>query len=748
MAERKILGSWKEIAAYLGRNSRTCQRYERELGLPIHRLEDSARARVFAYSDEVDAWRDKKLDEDDGLGGPFRTFLKTKPFVLAASALLVAILGVLLFGHFSSRARQPGPRPSLAILPFSGGPGQEGPRSWAESLPRFLIQSLSRSKYFDVASEDRVTEALRSLHLEPYQDLSATDLANVAGKIHATHTVTGTLMRAGKGFVINLAVRRPGSEESYPSRFDCENEAALVKSIDRMAFQIKLDLGLTRSQATGDYDAAGMEVSTTSFEAFQLYSEGRRLHVGGDFLGSMRLMHRALELDPEFALALRSIAASLNSMESTEEAMEYFERALEASSKASAREQFWIRTDYFGLRAEYGKAIETCKEWEARFPEDTQALQVMGRQYIFSEDPEGAERALDLSLQKGDINPYTFYWSICARRMSGKLDQAERLYERALSVHPENSLIIQAGVENALARGSFDKALAEAQRHKTPGREVALAATVGDILLLKGDLAEAKSQYEKLPTEARVRNQALARLALAKGQYAGALELAAKAKDNLLVAYIKMRRGRIEEALTEAGAVLSASEGKDQWLRVQALHIQGMIETFLGDLPKARRSAARLGDSTDSGLEKKRQRHELFLTALIESASGSPEAARADFEAAISLFPPETDARVFRWQDMFIFFAAQDLEKAGDWNAAAGLYQKLLGLYRGRLGFPDLTALSHLALGRIAEARGDMANSRQHYQRFLGLWSDPDPGLPEVEEAKKRLAALLGGQEP
>jgi hypothetical protein len=54
--ERKLLNSWKEIAAYVGRGVRTVQRYELELGLPVRRPAGISRSSVMAFSDELDAW--------------------------------------------------------------------------------------------------------------------------------------------------------------------------------------------------------------------------------------------------------------------------------------------------------------------------------------------------------------------------------------------------------------------------------------------------------------------------------------------------------------------------------------------------------------------------------------------------------------------------------------------------------------------------------------------------------------------
>src|SRR5689334_11875357 len=53
----RILNSWKEISAYLGRGIRTVQRYEEELGFPVHRLcKNNRSSSVLAFADEIDLW--------------------------------------------------------------------------------------------------------------------------------------------------------------------------------------------------------------------------------------------------------------------------------------------------------------------------------------------------------------------------------------------------------------------------------------------------------------------------------------------------------------------------------------------------------------------------------------------------------------------------------------------------------------------------------------------------------------------
>ncbi len=56
MAERKILNGWKEIAAHVGRSTRTVQRWEFTHGMPVHRPSNKSRSSVTAFTDEIENW--------------------------------------------------------------------------------------------------------------------------------------------------------------------------------------------------------------------------------------------------------------------------------------------------------------------------------------------------------------------------------------------------------------------------------------------------------------------------------------------------------------------------------------------------------------------------------------------------------------------------------------------------------------------------------------------------------------------
>ena len=69
-------------------------------------------------------------------------------------------------------------------------------------------------------------------------------------------------------------------------------------------------------------------------------------------------------------------------------------------------------------------------------------------------------------------------------------------------------------------------------------------------------------------------------------------------------------------------------------------------------------------------------------------------------------------------------------------------YEAITELTIGRYYWGDIYAKSFYMLGKIYEQQGFTAKAIEHYEKFLSLWKDADPGIAEVEDARKRLVGL------
>ena len=150
------LESWKEIGAYLKRNEVTARRWEKEEGLPVHRHSHKARASVYAYPSEIDAWRASRKAVPEPV---VRPLWKTPALALMLALCLVMVgngirpLGVV--------AQQPMQRARLVWTgtdaDFTGQPSRDGKfltftdwqignlgvRDLATGRSRFVTQSKS-----------------------------------------------------------------------------------------------------------------------------------------------------------------------------------------------------------------------------------------------------------------------------------------------------------------------------------------------------------------------------------------------------------------------------------------------------------------------------------------------------------------------------------------------------------------------------------------------------------------------------
>ena len=158
---------------------------------------------------------------------------------------------------------------------------------------------------------------------------------------------------------------------------------------------------------------------------------------------------------------------------------------------------------------------------------------------------------------------------------------------------------------------------------------------------------------------------------------------------------------------------------------------------------EAQKTAEEMKESIEKGTYKKFIRLYYRLMGKIEQEKGN-------FAQAIEYFKQAMSLNRYQWggilgnsnQAGFINSLASAYYESGDMEKAEQEYQKILSLTVGRMNEGHIFARAIYNLGKIYEEQGDAAKAIEHYEKFLDLWKDADPGLPEVEDARKRLAGL------
>lgn len=113
---KDVLNGWKEIAAYLGRDPRTVERWEKQRSLPVRRLPGSGRATVYALVAELDAW----LNSSPVRGGASD----------ALSAVAESERNVETFADPSLPGAAGNSAEEIGAAPLNAVPGWRGRRSW------------------------------------------------------------------------------------------------------------------------------------------------------------------------------------------------------------------------------------------------------------------------------------------------------------------------------------------------------------------------------------------------------------------------------------------------------------------------------------------------------------------------------------------------------------------------------------------------------------------------------------------
>jgi len=259
----------------------------------------------------------------------------------------------------------------------------------------------------------------------------------------------------------------------------------------------------------------------------------------------------------------------------------------------------------------------------------------------------------------------------------------------------------------------------------------------------------------KLPSARLMGNMGLVNLYINRGNFLKAklqanqgIELAKKYKQSdwetwfrFSFAYAHLRTGNLKKALEEIEKALTIAREMENLSTQRSVHLlKGFVYVHSHQLDEAQKTADRLDALTQIGSNKNVVRQSYLLKGAIESKKGNFSSAVKLISDAIALLPFERE-----FSDnhaIFLETLADAYYKSGDLDKASETYEKIIVLTLSRIQTGDIYAKSFYRLGEISEEQGNTAKALENYEKFLDLWKDADPGIAEVEDAKKRLTNL------
>jgi serine/threonine protein kinase/tetratricopeptide (TPR) repeat protein len=676
--------------------------------------------------------------------------LGLKKTMLPIAAVVAVVAAFILLRPLFFRTAPPaaaGDRPSLAILYFKNNTGDAGLEHWRTALTDLLITDLAQSRFVRVLSAESLFDVLEDLDQLQASVYSSDTLKEVAERSRVGHVLVGNYTEAGNKFRINASLQEAASGELMSSKsVEGEGERSFYAMVDELTRWIKSNFELSEDTLADDPDIAVANITTALPEAYKLYSEGRRLHLQAQYQQSIVKMQEALEIDPNFAMAYRSLAVSYGNLNRLPARNRAVQKAFELSNRVSERERLAIHGNYYmASRQTYDRAIESYQRLLSLYPDDRIANINLGIIYFSLEE---FEKAVELYQAYIGYSPDGIlgYWNLGETFMAmGNYFGARETLERYLEYSPDNLGVQEKIVGVYIFEGKYAKAQERIQQILESHPEWQAAANVysGHIQLLEGNLSTAEEFYSLLPEGSQGRKVNQANLFLYQGRFQAALELLrARPIFYYALADMSLKCSQPDAALEQYEKEMRAAvRAQEIWWQIQTLHMQGLAHLQMGRFDEAEKKAGEIRELIDNGMNHNLERHYRHLLGMMRLQKGEYAAAVSLLKsAAESLYPPESNFPMIH--SLFWSTLGEAYYHNGDWSDALAQFEKVIALTFGRLADGDFYTRSFYWLGKIHQAQNQTVAAVKNYMRFLELWKDADPGLPEVEDARVQMAEL------
>jgi len=232
-----------------------------------------------------------------------------------------------------------------------------------DTLKTALDVALAQSPFLNSLSHNKVAAALRMMTRPVGTEITPDVAREVCQRTRSKAYIAGSISRLGSQYVLSLDAADCQSGDTLVR--EQVTAAAKEKVLDALgvaASRLRTELGESLSTVR-KFDAPLDEATTPSLDALKAYSLSERFMLQRDPAAALPYSRRALEIDPNFAMAYVETGYIYFSLDQQERASEYFAKAFQLRERTSEWEKLEITADYYGYATgEVDKAIQALQE--------------------------------------------------------------------------------------------------------------------------------------------------------------------------------------------------------------------------------------------------------------------------------------------------------------------------------------------------------------------------------------------------
>src|ERR1700757_1243170 len=298
--------------------------------------------------------------------GPLARGSRRNMMILAGAAAVVAIAAA---GYWRAHATPKlSEKDTVVLADFTNTTGDS---VFDGTLRQGLEVQLEQSPFLSLLTEERIQQTLKLMEQSPSARLTPEIAREVCQRTSSTAVLNGSIAQIGSQYTVILKAVNCATGDSLASAQEQANDKNhVLDALAKAGSDIRGKLGESLSTVK-KFDTPVEQASTSSLEALQAYSLGRKMTGANDFAGSIAPLQRAIKLDPNFAMAYAGLATAYNNISEPGLAAQFARKAYDLRDRASEREKLYIDSHYYNfVSGDLDKANQAYEAWAQNYPRD------------------------------------------------------------------------------------------------------------------------------------------------------------------------------------------------------------------------------------------------------------------------------------------------------------------------------------------------------------------------------------------